>query len=251
MIRTLRPNMGKGKSVTICGAGPSLSSADLPLTTHVWATNSALSWMQDNGKRVTHGIGIDFGADLVDDWKNPPDVVYYLASSVHPDVVKHLLKHKRKLRWFHNYCGMPGELELYESKEVPANMLAVTGAPNSANRCVILALALGYEKVYLAGADCCLSGDEFYADGRTIPGQNPLIVETELDGKVWKSSLELFLSAVNLVHLQKACGERLVQLGDTFPKALLRQGPEFLANLPKFTDGKTIEGFYAKVETLS
>lgn len=124
------PFTHKGKTLSICGAGPSLRGfvGDLRFTHEVWACNSALPYLMDRGVRVTHGLGIDQGLGMLEDWKRVFPVTYYIASSVHPELVAHLRKNNAVIRWFHNFLGINNP-EGWEAPDVCILCHRVAGSP--------------------------------------------------------------------------------------------------------------------------
>lgn len=185
---------GAGKSVLICGAGPTLNdhiAAHAKSHDELWACNSALPWLISQGYRVTHGITVDQTPAMLNEWETVPDVEYLLASTVHPFLTEYLIeKHHRRVRWFHSYvgirkppveyceCGHDHDLTdvtkcvaacgcaEYRPRRVSyEDWLYLTLYPptvrvgaglNTATRAIDLALTMGYERVTVLGADCAL-----------------------------------------------------------------------------------------------
>ena len=98
----------KGRTVAICGAGPSLKAnlRYLDGADDIWGCNSAAIWLHENDLGVTHGFTVDQTAHMVVEWKSAPDIEYLLASSVHPHLTEHLLEAGRTVRWFHNFVSV-------------------------------------------------------------------------------------------------------------------------------------------------
>lgn len=171
------PNSAKGQHVVICGAGPSLADTAAeycPQADQVWGCNSALPWLVSHGHKVTHGFTVDQTPEMLNEWASAPDVEYLLATTVHPHLTAHLLKHGRKrLRWFHNYVGIrrppvpigdpdnPEVTQLIEYETwlymllFPPTMQAGSGL-NTVNRAIDVALVMGFEKITVLGADCAM-----------------------------------------------------------------------------------------------
>lgn len=191
--QVVEPDSATGQHLVICGAGPSLAehAADwCDRADAVWGCNSALTYLYDNGHRVTHGFTIDQTADMLAEWQSAPPVEYLLASTVHPHLPEYLLSKGRELRWFHNYVGIrerpvsygvclscdmmtePGveacpecggkvdsrvmEFEdwMYASL-YPCTVRAGSGL-NATTRAIDVALVMGYERITVLGADCAL-----------------------------------------------------------------------------------------------
>ncbi len=174
------PDSRAGKTVVICGAGPSLAHEyqRLPDADEVWACNSALPYLMDRGVRVTHGFAIDQGEAMLgaDEWGRTFDVDYLVASSVSPKLVQHLLDHERTVTFFHNHLGIadpegwkppePGltyELWLYTlsglyGSKGPTKQPRACGRTghglNSVPRAICLALGMGFDRILVYGADC-------------------------------------------------------------------------------------------------
>ena len=49
----------KGKTLALCGAGPSLRDAEFNGVDYIFACNSALTYLWDKGVKVTACVGID------------------------------------------------------------------------------------------------------------------------------------------------------------------------------------------------
>jgi len=170
--RMVRAGSHSGRSVTICGAGPSLARhvRRLPATTHVWACNSALLYLIRRGARVTHGFAIDSSEGMLTDWAATFDVNYLVASSIAPRLRDHLLAAGRRLTWFHSYLGVPDpegwappdadtsyELDLYR-RLYPASVRVGYGL-NAVPRAICLALIMGFADIRVYGADCAAAPD--------------------------------------------------------------------------------------------
>jgi hypothetical protein len=190
----IEQGQNKGQHVVICGAGPSLAdtAADyVDKADEVWGCNSALIYLRDRGLRVTHGLTVDQTPHMLEEWATTPDVMYYLASSVHPHLTDLLRINERPYRIFHNYVGLrenpveygvcvdcetvvqnandpcskcKGEnvdrqMMAYEdwiySALYPATVRAGSGL-NTTSRAMDVALFAGFEKITVLGADCAL-----------------------------------------------------------------------------------------------
>jgi hypothetical protein len=272
----------KGRSVVICGAGPSLRDQmhHLPHAQQVWGCNSALPFLAKNDVRVTHGFCIDQGTAMLEEWGETFDVRYYVASSVHPDLAKHLIADGRRLTWFHSFLGvddppdwirpekcppkMPYEMWLYTSL-YPTSVQVGHGL-NSVPRAVCLALFLGFSTIYVVGADCACIPDAppmplwgtpeypewmkqlvFYADGRTAAecyGGDALMAEApNLDGRRWHTRADMVISARHLLELEAAYPGRIVLVGDTLPNAIRGKDAEWMKNLPSLDGVGKVGGF--------
>jgi hypothetical protein len=262
-------NQYEGKSVSICGAGPSLQDHEIANTDQVWACNSALPYLKEKGIRVTHGLCIDQGEEMLGEWDKTYSVTYLLSSTVNPKLTEHLIAHKRKIVWFHNYCGIPNsegyegdvseEMDLYR-KLFPTSLQVGHGL-NAVPRAVCLALALGMTiKVY--GADCAARPDQpkmppidspdyedwmknlvLYADGRNALDcygkHSPFAEAPDIKGRRWHTRPDMVISATHLLDLERTYPGRIELIGDTLPNAL--RGID--ENLPRLTPQGEVEGF--------
>lgn len=224
----------KGRTLALCGAGPSLAGQSITGVDDVWACNSALTYLLDHGVRVTAALGIDQTMGLVREWTSAPDVPYYIASSVNPALVTHLRERGRTLRWFHNAVGFADEIEYYKTAwPKPACVMAhgATVVP----RAIGLAFWLGYERVDVYGADCAFAvsvsgGDVAHANGESADAayNRPDISSGIVNGRVWRSRPDMLLSAVDLARLVRGAAGRVRLIGDTLPVALLGKDDGFL-----------------------
>lgn len=265
-------NARAGQTIVICGAGPSLRDAVLPDADEVWACNSALNFLMARGERVTHGVTIDQGRAMLDGWEwgRSYPVGYYLASSVHPDLVAKLRADGRALTFFHSFLGVPAPEDWapregfggYEDwlyrKLYPASCCVGQGL-NTVPRAVCLALALGAASIEVYGADCacapdgepvpCLPGEPgyaewldslvMYADGRTPRwyGDETPMAEAELGGHRWHSRPDMVVSAMHMLELQRVYPGRITYHGDTMIEALRGVDPR---RLPALDNGRVL-----------
>ncbi len=257
----------KGKSVTIYGAGPSLKNlGKVPHTDHAWACNSALNYL--HGKvRITHGLCIDQGEEMLTEWNETYNVTYLVSSSINPKLTDHLIAEGRKLVFFHNHLGIPNpegyegdyELDLYLHNF--RTSVKVGHGLNAVPRAVCLAAAMGFTTIRVYGADCAalpdyepmphmdtgayrewMRGLILYADGRNALDcygeTSPFVEAPDLNGRRWHTRPDMVVSAQHLLDLEKAFpGVEL--MGDTLPNAL-RGVTE---NLPQLTASGEVIGF--------
>lgn len=224
----------KGKTCVICGSGPSLKKAFRRIRRgefdHVWACNDALMWLTDQDYKPTYGVGIDQSEALYQDcWAPvPPDVPYLIATSVDPKLVAHLKKYGRKYTFFHSHIGFTGEHHLYAM--LFGRMLISGEGLNVVNRAIGVAEYMGYDTIYVAGADCAFgrnkSGkDTFHVHGDIAGG---VILRGRIDGREWATKPDMLISAISLVGTKQRMGSRLQWVGDILPKALEHKDQEFL-----------------------
>lgn len=268
----LRQREAIGQTVVICGAGPSLAEhidevLDKVNPDQVWGCNSALTWLYETGRRVTHGIAVAGEDGLLDDWKSVPPVHYLLASCVWPVVTKKLLGRMRKVSFFHTYIGF--EPDFYSRLYHFPNTFMVDGGLNVTNRAVGVADAMGFTRIVVIGADCCLrpSADPMpvppdtatdqeaqalnqewcgrqtmYADGRdarTAFGHATLM-EGTIAGRRFVSRADMLESAKWLVTSKRAMGKRLELVGDTLPNWLLKCDPALIEEFLPRAEGNTM-----------
>ena len=273
---------GEGKTVVICGAGPTLADeyATLPKADAVWACNSALPYLMDRGVRVTDAFGIDQGEAMLapHEWGRTFPVHYYVASSVHPQLVAHLRKARRKLTFFHSYLGLPDPEDWVRPDGVPADMpyemwlytrlygnsVQVGYGLNAVPRAVCLALFLGYSNILVYGADCAcaidapkmplmdtpeyrawMDGLVMYADGRraSLYGYDAVMAEAVIDGTRWHTRPDMVISARHLIQLCDSYPDRVRLLGATLPNAIRGKGQEFMSRMPALTGVGQVSGF--------
>lgn len=274
----LEQDTAKGLTLAICGAGPSLrdhAAEYCAKADRVWGCNSALTWLLDNGHRVTHGFTIDQTAHMVGEWYSAPDVEYLVATTVHPHLTEYLVSKERRVAFFNNYVGIVGENVTHDDQTMsyedwlytllfPGTVRAGAGL-NSVTRAIEVAFFLGYEKVYVLGADCAmrcktkapdvphgspehlrwLNEDvEMHADGGgALASQaSATTLGGEIDGRHWETKVDMAISAVFLVQMKKLYGDKLELVGDTLPNAIMDKSDEFIDRLPALVDsqGKAI-----------
>lgn len=187
------PGERTGKTVAICGAGPSTRDVlvNPPKVDQVWACNSAVPYLMKHNARVTHALGVDQGLGMLDDWATVyPNVTYMIASSVHPQLVAHLRTYNVRIRWFHNFLGIEN-LPDYEPPDMCGTCYRAAASPlhpsdhafkaiaqemnlyrtlyqsscypaaglNVVARAIGVALYQGFDRILVYGADCaCLPG---------------------------------------------------------------------------------------------
>lgn len=278
--RVVRGGSGEGKTVVICGAGPSLAEHAAkwcPRGDEVWGCNSALTYLYENGHKVTHGFTIDQTPHMLTEWRTTPDVKYMLASTVHPHLTDMLLSKERDVEFFHNFVGIklppvswPDEngVTQTEAWEDWAYQLMYEGTVragsglNAVSRAIDVALYMGFKEIIVLGADCCLrfkspppdgygpGSLEFekwlieettmHADGghALASGATPMVLTGKIDGRLFAVKPDLIITAVWLVIMQRQLKGRLRIIGDGLPKALRHKSREFLERLPTLVDSK-------------
>lgn len=175
------------ETVAVIGAGPSLGTDAGMLRTRVfnevWACNRALQWLLNNDYPVTHAIWVDPGPAWQDEWKELPDVHYYVSTSAQPGLLDHLAAHNRRFNIFHNWigivspdpdwkCPLPAhatwEYETWLYATLYPSAPCVGAGLNVVNRALALALFKGFRHITVIGADCAtrsLTGAPMPAEG--------------------------------------------------------------------------------------
>jgi hypothetical protein len=154
---------------------------------------------------------------------------FILASTVHPNLVDHVLASGQNVRFFHSARGgVKDEFNLYAAFFPPAP-IAGSGL-NAVNRAVELADWLGYKRIYVCGADNALKGDEFYADGSPKLDHNDgaVYLTGTVNGRKWRTTPDMLMSATNLTRMVWKYGSKVTLVGNTLPRALSRTTDAFL-----------------------
>jgi len=257
--QVVKPGTGRGKSLVICGAGPSLADhADLcDEADEVWGTNSAATWLWNNGHKVTHGYTVDQTPHMVEEWFDAPPIDYLLASSCHPHLVEYLLDRGRRVEIFHNFVGIRDEEFLYSYCYQPTVM--VGSGLNAVTRAIDLGLYGQFESIKVIGADCAFRTTApcpqvpdgspehmrwlrehtiMHADGgNALASQaTPVTFGGIIDDREWQTKPDMVITAVFLVKMAQAI-PHLELIGDTLPNALMDKDDDFLRRLPTLTDG--------------
>lgn len=238
-LEMVQPGVYTGKTLALCGAGPSL--ADAVLTgikgvDEIFACNSAVPYLMDRGVKVTGAIGIDQTAGLVREWATTYDVPHFLASSCNPALVHHLQANGRRIQFFHSHVGVipdgfKDELDYY-CKAWPPGFMVGAGF-TVISRFIGVAQWLGFERIDIYGADCAFGEEDVaHANGEvaTEAYHNPLIMRGKIlpDEREWRTRPDMLRDAVDLARRAQQSGGRIRLLGDTLPVALLGKNEAFL-----------------------
>lgn len=208
-------NQYAGKTVIICGAGPSLAQHHDWLwdtkAHQAWGCNSALPYLKDHQLPASHGFCVDQGIEMLGaaEWERTWDVTYLVATSINPKLREHLQHANRRLVWFHNYLGIKNpdgweapkdwqkpspdagyEMYLYQTIFPPSVQIGY--GLNSVPRAMCLALWLGFSTIWVVGADCAAAPNQApmptmvrVTDGTIAP--NPAYAE-------WLAGVPLYAS---------------------------------------------------------
>jgi len=219
-----------GRMLAICGAGPSLARAKtsgvFDKVDDVWGCNRAANYMVEKGWPITHAVSIDPGEAMWKEaWADPPDVPQYLlATTVSPELTEHLLEHGKNITFFHSLRGgFEGELDMYRMLYPPAPL--VGRGLNVVNRTLELADWLGYDRIYLVGADNCLApGDQMYAGGMSeadVEDPEAICRSDDIMGQSYSTRPDMLASAKSLAEVKFEMGDRLRFVGHKIlPRAL-------------------------------
>ncbi len=218
-----------GKVLSLCGAGPSLTDAELYPSDELWGCNSAAGVLRERG--ITAAIGIDQTDGMMRDWANPVPVPHYIATTCDPALVKHIHAAGVPIRFFHNLVGWgDGEVDYYNEAWPPAYMVA-TGA-TVVGRSIGMAAWMGFRRIDIYGADCSFGVDGIaHANGDTLEeayGGMTVILEGEIGGRKWRARPDMLMSAVDLVRKCRESEGRVRLMGDTLPVALLGFDDDYL-----------------------
>lgn len=222
-----------GETLALCGAGPSLDPKLIRGINKIWACNSALPWLMQQGVPVDTGVGIDQSPGLLREWSDPPEVTYYLASTVDPELTRYLQERGRRIVWFHNYVAWAEtadeEFGHYNNDWPEAYMLG-TGA-TVVPRVVGLAAWLGFERIDVHGADCALGeGDVAHANGETaVEAFGPhILMGGDINGRYWRTRPDLLMAAVDLARCVQKNPGHVRLIGDTLAVALCPKPDSYL-----------------------
>ncbi len=255
----VEPGVARGQHLVLCGAGPSLAEtiAYCADGDQVWATNGALPWLIANGHRVTHGFTVNQFAAMTALWSPAPDVEYMLASTVDPALSALVYIAGRPATYFHNAVLLPEQDELY-AKLYPPTICAGSGL-NAVTRALDVADFMGFERITVLGADCCLrvppghpprssvtaaAGSAEYMNWLAgtimhVNGENPidggcppLTLSGVIDGREWVGQADLWITMQWLVRMAKASNGKIRVIGDGLATAMMDKPTAFLDRLP-------------------
>lgn len=298
--RVAEQDSAAGQTLVICGAGPSLAEEAAewcPKGDQVWGCNSAMPWLVAQGHKVTHGFTIDQTAHMCVEWQSPPDVEYLVASTIHPHLTSLLLAHQRRITWFHNFVGIdrpPVEYgvcldcnamipdvrgeggdcpharvdtrrELYEDwmyMALYAPTIRAGSGLNATTRAIDVALFMGFKRIIVLGADCCLRlkapspegavpGSAEYmrwlehevvmhadGSGALSSGATPVTIGGKIDGRFFLTKPDMSITAVWLEVMRRKLKGRLELVGDGLPNALRHKSEKFLRRMPALVDSR-------------
>jgi hypothetical protein len=131
---------------------------------------------------------------------------------------------------------------------------------NTASRAIDVGLAMGFDPITVLGSDCCLrhsyvtkeeAGSPGYMDWLRTDvvmhvdgsdalrsGATALVMQAEIDGRVWITKPDMAITAVWLAEMAKHYPARLNFVGDTLINAIKDKPAEFFERLPALTNHK-------------
>jgi len=219
----------KGKTLALCGAGPSLRDFQPNGESHVFACNSAVTYLHDNGIRVDAGVAIDQTPHMLIEWADAPALTYFLASSCDPALVKHLQARGGTVIFFHNAVGLDSEFATY-NEDWPPSVLVGRGF-NVIERFIHVADWMGYDRIDVYGADQAYADNDMaHANGEVATEAyiTPAVMQGEIDGRIWRTRPDMLMAAVSLVRCVRKYDGKVRLHGDTLPNALIDKDEEFL-----------------------
>ncbi len=185
---TVRP-VRNGK-VAVVGSGPSVTEYVDVLRAwdgEIWGINGSFAWMRHRGVKPTGFVGLDPEPVLLDYLADIPyDVVYYMATQVHPSVLDHLAGKNVQL-WFNSDRDV----------KFPHGAILVPGGTSCMGRAPYLACMLGWQAVHLFGCDSSFT-HKTHVHGGDIP---PNFCFVESCGQLFKTTRVMFHQACDLVVL--------------------------------------------------
>jgi uncharacterized Rossmann fold enzyme len=154
----------KGKTVSIVGAGPSLSRTYKDIVGDVIACNSAHDFLIGKGIVPKYALYWDANPIIAKMALKPhPDVTYLVASRCHPDLFKALAGHRVVV--FHALGGEPVEQFLAAHNRMEP---MVGGGSAGVTRGTHLAGAIGYKDMHLFGVDSSYEEGSTHVGGSVI-----------------------------------------------------------------------------------
>jgi hypothetical protein len=168
--RRFVPQEAHDRSISICGAGPSLCDTWKDLRGDVMACNSAIGFLK--GKGVWPTFGMLWDADpIIEKFAVPvPYCTYYIASRCDPGVFSKLSGLPIVL-W--HATGDKGLLEMLAEIPSEADQPCVNGGSGAVTRAIYLAYAMGYRDIHLHGADSSYGHGEWgygsHVAGSVVP----------------------------------------------------------------------------------
>jgi uncharacterized Rossmann fold enzyme len=209
----LLPKDPHGRSIAICGYGPSLARTwkDVSKCDEVMSTSGAHRFLLNKVVVPDFHVECDprpHKAYFVRE--SHRNVTYLIASHCHPLVFEAL--RKRKVVLWHGFTDDDVVNQTRLVAECDGSGL-IAGGTNVGMRAVIVALALGYRRLELHGMDCCYDGQTLWAGKHS--GTPHHTVKVECAGRVFDTSDMMMQSTDDFFNLLPALqGCKVVIHGD-------------------------------------
>lgn len=196
------------KPIAVVGFGPSLKDTweQVREFKTIISCSGSHKFLIERGIVPTYHVEVDPRIHKITLLGDPhPDVHYLPCSAVHPDYVRHLLKHNAKISLWHVFGS-----EDASQRIIPKNEWMITGGCDAGLRAVTIARFLGFTNLHLFGFDG--SAPEKGGARHAAFHPNPLkaIREIEHDGRTFYTTPSMLEAAKGLFH-------ELEQLSDVVP----------------------------------
>ncbi len=160
----------------------------------------------EHGIIPTHHVEVDPRAHKIALLGIPhPDVHYLPCSAVHPDYLRHLMKHNAKVTLWHVFGS-----EDASQRVIPKGEWQITGGCDAGLRSVTIARFLGYTNLHLFGFDGSAPDKGGARHAAYHPNPVRAISEVEYDGRTFYTTAAMLEAAKGLFH-------ELEQLPDVIP----------------------------------
>lgn len=161
---------------SIVGAGPSIEKSYKDLKGDVLAINSAIGYLLEKG--VVPKFAMIWDCDPVcEQFAVPhPEIIYLIASRVHPKVFERL-KDCKIVVW--HAAGDLNIIELMNKPEVISKQQIheplINGGTAGVTRAIYVAYSLGYREINIFGGDSSYSGDKTHIIKSLVPEKDIII----------------------------------------------------------------------------
>lgn len=134
-----------------------------------------------------------------------PDVQYLPCSAVHPDYLRHLIKHNAKVKLWHVFG-----IEDASQRIIPKGEWMITGGCDAGLRAVTIARFLGFTNLHLFGFDGSAPEKNGLRHAAAHPNPHRAVSEVEYEGRTFYTTPAMLEAARGLFH-------ELEQLPDVVP----------------------------------
>ncbi len=160
----------------------------------------------ERGIIPTYHVEVDPRAHKIGLLGDPhPDVQYLPCSAVHPDYLRHLIKHNAKVTLWHVFGA-----EDASQRIMPKGEWMITGGCDAGLRAMTLSRFLGYTNLHLFGFDGSSPEKGGARHAAFHPNPNRAVKEVEYDGRTFYTTPAMLEAAKGLFH-------ELEQLPDVTP----------------------------------